>query len=77
MALEVTRIEDGYAMTIGCADGALIELQAVDEETPRKTWELMIAKGTQGTIDTLKVDDLRKLGEGIVALADAVERSGL
>lgn len=69
----VTRIEDGFALTMSCKDGALIELQAADEEIPRqRTFELFINKGLKGTLDGLTPTDMRKLAEGIVALADAI-----
>ena len=74
---EVTRIEDGFALTVSCKDGALIELQVNDEERPQRLWELFIQKGTSGiALDGLTQYDLRRLADGVIQLADAIERSG-
>jgi hypothetical protein len=69
----VTRIADGYEVRVSCHDGALVDLQAADEERPAGTWELMISKGQDGTLDGLKPEDLIKIGSAIVNLGAAVK----
>jgi hypothetical protein len=73
MGAVVTRIEDGFACEVSCADGSLVEMQVADEGTRQRTVELFLAKGVHGTFDGMTSGDLRKVAEGLTQLADAVE----
>lgn len=82
----ITRIEDGYATTVGCEDGALVELQCVDETTSvyqraslaekHRTWELLWSRGDEATMHHLTVKDVRSLGAALAAFADVIEAKG-
>lgn len=70
----VTKISDGYAATVGCDDGGLIELQCVDEETRAKTWELLWSKGTEVTLHGMSPQDIWMLSEALQAFVEAIEK---
>ena len=66
--IKATRIDDGFATTVLGHDGALIEVQIVED---RRGFELMLSKGNEAHATELSPSDVLKMGEALQVLANA------
>lgn len=74
--VEVQRLEDGYGVEVACHDGAIIDLQVVEEGTRLRTWEVLWSRGIEGTLHGLSTADLRRLALSLERIAECIEAKG-
>ncbi len=78
--VEVQRLEDGYGVEVACHDGAILDLQVVDEGqhagASTRTWEVLWSRGMEGTLHGLSTADLRRLALSLERIAECIEAKG-